>query len=125
MSATKAKGTRWESAIVAYLKTWSVEAAERRALNGSRDRGDIAGIRKVVVEAKNARTMTLAAWMDEAVTEGRNDDAEVAVVWHHRRGKASPGDGYVTMTGETFMRLLVTAGYIDGTFQMGQTAEGV
>jgi hypothetical protein len=112
MSASKAKGTRWETAIVEYLRANGVPHAERRALNGSQDRGDVAGIPRVVVEAKNRRSMTLAAWVDEAEKERATDGADIGVVWHHRVGKGSPADGYVTMSGATFMRLLVSGGYI-------------
>lgn len=112
MSASKARGTRWESAIVDYLRANGVPHAERRALGGASDRGDIAGIPGVVVEAKNAKATALAAWIDEAETERRNDLADLAVVWHHRRGKGSPADAYVTMTGATLVLLLAAAGYI-------------
>jgi hypothetical protein len=112
VSASKARGTRWESAIVDYLRANGVPHAERRALGGASDRGDIAGIPAVVVEAKNAKATTLAAWVDEAEAERRNDGAELAVVWHHRRGRGSPGEGYVTMTGATLVLLLAAAGYI-------------
>lgn len=112
MSRSKAKGTRWESAIVDFLQSNGVLYAERRALTGTQDRGDIAGIPGVVIEGKNAAEMKLAAWVDEAETERVNAKAHIALVWHHRRGKASPGDGYVTMTGSTLIRLLVAAGYI-------------
>ncbi|GIE46383.1 hypothetical protein [Actinoplanes lobatus] len=105
MSASKAKGTRWESLIVRYLIEQGFPAIERRALNGSSDKGDIAGL-PVVVEAKNCRTTALAAWVDEATVEARNAGVEVGVVWHHRRGKASPGDGFVTMSGAAFVELL-------------------
>jgi hypothetical protein len=112
MSRSRAKGTRWESAVVDYLRGAGVPHAERRASNGSKDRGDVAGIPGVVIEAKNAATVTLASWLDEAEAERVNDGAAVAVVWHHRRGKGSPGDGYVTMSGATLVRLLTDAGYI-------------
>ena len=65
----------------------------------------------VVIEAKNCKTTTLAAWIDEAAIEQANDGADYAAVWHHRRGKASPADGFVTMTGAAFIRLLHAAGH--------------
>jgi hypothetical protein len=106
------KGPHWEARIVAYLRDNGVPHAERRFMGGSTDRGDIAGIPGVVLEAKNAARTDLAGWVDEAEAERVNDGAALAVVWHHRRGKASPGDGYVTMTGATLVRLLAAAGYI-------------
>ena len=112
MSASRVKGTNWESAIVAYLRTNGVPHAERRALGGAKDRGDITGIPAVVMEAKNTKTITLGAWIDEAEAERANDHADIGIVWFKRRGKTSAGDGYVTMTGATLVRLLTAAGYI-------------
>lgn len=111
MSRSKAKGTRWESAIVDYLAEHGFPHAERRALSGTQDRGDIAGVPGVVLEAKNCSTAALAGWLDEMTAEVANDGADYGAVWHHRRGKASPADGYVTMTGAMFVRLLRQAGY--------------
>lgn len=105
------KGSRWEAAVVAYLREHGAPYAERRVMGGSSDRGDVSGIPGVVIEAKNAARVDLGAWVDEAELERANDRAELALVWHHRRGKASPGDGYVTMTGATLVKLLALAGY--------------
>jgi len=112
MSASKRKGTGWESAVVDYLRTHGAPHAERRALNGAKDRGDIAGIPGVVIECKNAARTELAAWVDEAQAEAANDNARIGFAWLKRRGKTSPGSGFVVMTGDTLVRLLVDAGYI-------------
>lgn len=113
MSASRRKGTTWETAIVQYLRDNGAPHAERRALNGNKDRGDIAGIPGVVIEAKSAARITLAQWADETEQERRNDRAAVGACWIKRRGKASPGHGYVVLTGERFLGLLAAAGYID------------
>jgi len=105
MSASKDKGTAWETAICRYLTAEGWPAVERRALNGSTDKGDFAGL-PVVVEAKNCKTTALAGWVDEATVEAANAGVDVGVVWHHRRGKASPADGFVTMSGAAFVALL-------------------
>lgn len=112
MSASKRKGTAWETAIVCYLLANGVPHAERRTLGGAKDRGDIAGIPGVVIEAKSAARLDLAGWIDETETERRNDRSSVGAAWVKRRGKASPGHGYVVMTGERFLRLLADAGYV-------------
>ena len=112
MSASRRRGTAWESRIVGYLQDNGAPHAERRALNGAKDRGDVAGVPGLVCEAKAGKRMELAAWVDEAEIERANDNAAIGVVWHHRRGKASPADGYVTMTGATFVHLLRAAGYL-------------
>lgn len=112
MSASKRKGTAWESAIVQFLRENGVPHAERRALGGSKDRGDIAGIPGVVIEAKSAARIQLSGWMDEAKAERANDGARVGVVWIKRRGKASPGSGFVILDGDALLQLLADAGYI-------------
>ena len=112
MSRSKQKGTSWESAIIHYLNSFGFDC-ERRALSGAMDRGDISGVRGVVIEAKNVRANELASWVDEAEVERLNDDAPYGVVWAHRRGKASPGDGYVTMSGRMFIEFLKAGGWLD------------
>lgn len=112
MNRSKTKGTLWESEIVRYLKERGVRHAERRALSGNLDRGDIAGIPGVVIEAKNAAAFDLAGWLREAETERLNDLALVGVVWAKRRGHRSAASGYVIMDGETLVDLLQEAGYI-------------
>jgi hypothetical protein len=54
----------------------------------------------------------LAAWLDEAETERVNDGADVGVLWIKRRGRSSPGDGFVIMSGDALLQLLSAAGYI-------------
>lgn len=108
-SKSKAKGSAWERAIVDYLRTVGWPFAERRLAGSAKDRGDIAGVVGVVIEAKNAARTDLAGWLDEADLERTNDGAWLGVVWHKRRGKASAADGYVTMTGAQFTALLARA----------------
>jgi hypothetical protein len=109
MSRSKAKGASWESRIVAALRDAGFVHAERRTLNGSRDLGDITGIPGLVIEAKNCAKTELATWIDETERERDNAGAEFGVVWHHRRGRAAAEDGFVTMSGSTFLALLHAA----------------
>ena len=106
MSPARGKGTHAETQVVNYLVDHGFPHAERRALNGSRDRGDIAGVPGVCIEVKNAARQCLAEWVDEAAEEGGNAGVPVNVVWHKRRGKGSPGQWFVTMTGEQFVKLI-------------------
>lgn len=114
MSASKQKGSAWERAIVEYLRTIAWPYAERRLAGSAKDRGDIAGVPGVVIEAKNTARTELAQWIAEAEVERLHDGAWLGVVWHKRRGKASAADGYVTMTGQQFARLLVLATSAEG-----------
>lgn len=113
MSAARAKGTRWESALVDFLARHGFPHVERRALHGTNDRGDIAGIPGVVIEAKNQNRHSWAEWLDEAAQEADNAHADVGVVWAKRRGHTDPGKGYVVLDGRTFVWLLRSAGYGD------------
>jgi hypothetical protein len=113
MSASKRKGTAWESAIVQFLRENGAPHAERRALCGNKDRGDIAGIPGVAIEAKSAARLELAGWVDEAEQERCNDGADVGLVWIKRRGRTSPGAGFVILTGDQLVQLLAAAGYIE------------
>lgn len=91
MSRQKQKGTAFESAIVEYLQNNLCDATiERRALNGTRDRGDISGVvfcgERMVLECKNENRMRLAEYMREAETEASNDNAPYYAVIHKKRG---------------------------------------
>lgn len=106
MSANKRRGTRAESAVVDYLNSFGYTTAERRALAGALDKGDIAGMDNLVIEVKDWARMDLAGWVDEAEKEKYNAKADFGVAWHKRRGRGTPGDWYVTMTGRQFMGFL-------------------
>jgi hypothetical protein len=105
VNRSKAKGTAAETAVVNYLGDHGI-ACERRALNGTQDRGDVAGISGVVLEVKNCAKTELAGWVDELRVEMRNDGAHVGAVVHKRRGKSSPGEWFCTMPFDVFVRLL-------------------
>jgi|SRR5665213_111930 len=101
----KAKGTAWESAVVEYLRTHGHRHAERRALSGNTDKGDVTGMPGVVIECKNERTTTLATYMDEVAVEMTNADAPIGVAAVKRRNRPA-ADAYVVMTLAQFAHLL-------------------
>lgn len=107
MSRQKQKGTAFETAIVEYLQDKLCDdTIERRALNGTCDRGDISGVtfcgNRVVLECKNEARMRLAEYIREAETEAKNDGAFYYAVIHKKRGVGistlqTVGQQYVTM----------------------------
>ena len=111
MSRSRAKGTSWESKIVEFLQASGWPHAERRALQGAKDKGDISGLPGVCIEAKNEKAITLATYIKEVEEEKINSGATVAFAWIKRRGKASAADGYVVMTGQQAVELLKAAGW--------------
>ena len=101
--SAKQAGTRFETAIAAALAdSLDDDRIERRTRNGSKDRGDISGIRlhgqRVVIECKDVATLALPQWTAEAQIEAGNDDALVGVVVHKRRGVADPLQQWVSCT---------------------------
>lgn len=108
--SAKAAGTRFESQTVGYLQQHLGDAIERRAHNGSKDRGDISGLKhlgqRVVVECKNTARINLGVWANEVEVERGNDDAGVGVIFHKRTGKGKAEDQWVTMTLADFVSLI-------------------
>lgn len=107
MSRQKQKGTAFETAIVEYLQNQLCDdTIERRALNGTADRGDISGVtfcgHRMVLECKNKVEMRLAEYISEAENEAYNDRAIYYAVVHKKRGVGittaqTVGQQYVTM----------------------------
>lgn len=109
----KAKGTSFEKDVAFFLaQKLDDDRIERRARNGSKDRGDIGSVRfrgeRVVLECKNTTTLALPQWLREAEIEAGNDDAPHFAVVHKRRGvgPAQMGETYVTLTLNQFALLL-------------------
>jgi hypothetical protein len=95
VSKARAKGTKAETEVVKYLQNWW-PAAERRALAGNKDKGDVAGIPGVVVEVKAAQTQLLAAWKRETLQERENAGAARCMLVVKRAYKpVSEWDAYI------------------------------
>jgi hypothetical protein len=109
VSAARRKGTSAETAAVDYLRGQGFPHAERRALGGNKDRGDIAGIIGTVIEVKNCKTLDLAGWLRELEAEMANDGAVYGAVVHKRRGTSDVGRWYATMPVSALVVLLRAA----------------
>ena len=103
--SAKNAGTAMETLVTRYLADQlNDDRIERRRLAGSKDRGDIAGIRtplgeRVVIEVKDyGGRIQAGPWLNEARVEAGNDDAPVAVVVAKRRGTTNPADQIVLMS---------------------------
>jgi hypothetical protein len=111
MSKAKQKGTAAETSVVNWLVSKGRKHVERRSLNGSADRGDIAGIPCVVIEVKNCAKMELPKWIRELEVEIENDKADTGIVLHKKRGTTDVGEWYATMPVKFWFKLLEEAGY--------------
>lgn len=86
MSASKQKGTKWETEIVNYLRENGF-VVERKALTGNQDLGDISGVAGWTIQAKNQNALDLAGWMDQTETQRRNSGDPFGVLVIRRRMK--------------------------------------
>lgn len=106
MTRPKDIGTRAESAVVRFLRENGFPHAERRALTGSQDQGDITGCPGLVFEvkggevAKNASDGQIAKWLAETETERRNANADIGILVVQRRGigPANAGRWWAVLT---------------------------
>jgi len=103
---SKQKGTSAETAVVKYLKENGFPKAERRALQGNLDKGDISGVEDVVFEVKDHKKMDLAGWVKELEVEVENAFAVTGAVIHKKRGTLDVGEWYATMPVYMFLDLI-------------------
>ena len=111
MSKAKQKGTAAETAVVNYLKDNGFPYAERRALHGNLDKGDITGCGSIVFEVKDHAKITLSAWLKELEEEMVNANAGTGAVIAKRRGTTKVKDWYAIMPVCQLVDLLKEAGY--------------
>lgn len=111
-SSARSAGTRHESAVAKHLAAHVDDRIERRTRNGSKDRGDLSGLRvigggRLVAELKDYRGQIKAGvWWGEAEKERGNDDAVAAVVIAKRLGTSNPGDQWVLTTVDDLIAIL-------------------
>lgn len=109
-ASAKAAGARFERSIADSLAQHVDDRIDRRVKTGSKDRGDIGGLRhkgaRVVIECKDTAKLALGTWVNEAEVERGNDDALIALIAHKRRGHGDPLDQYVTCTLRDLVALL-------------------
>jgi len=103
--AARRKGSAWALKVKSWLEGYGHHVVPTMQITDAEDML-IAAIPWLSVEAKNHASMTLAAWVDQSERQAATRGATVAVVVHHRKGKASVDDAYVTMSGRSFAEML-------------------
>jgi hypothetical protein len=113
VSAARKKGTAAETTVVDHLRAAGWPHAERRALNSSKDRGDVAGIPGVVLEVKSGARLALPEWLRETEIERANDGATYGLLVIKPKGVgATKVDQWpVVLPLAAMVRLLKEAGY--------------
>lgn len=109
-ASAKAAGSRFERQVADYLAENVDDRIDRKVKTGSRDEGDIGGLRhmgqKVCVEVKNTSRINLGVWANEVELQRGHYDAGAGLIVHKRHGKGQPGEQWVTMTLDDFIALL-------------------
>ncbi len=107
----KQKGTAAESAVVSFLRTAGFPYAERLALQGGKDRGDITGVPGIVFEVKAVQEYAFSAWLTEARVERDNAGADFGMVIAKPRlvGTAKTGQWYALMYSFDYLALVSEA----------------
>lgn len=107
----KQKGTAAESAVVSFLRTQGFPHAERLALQGGKDRGDLTGIPGIVIEVKACQEYSFNSWLKEAVAERDNAMAAYGIVVAKPRlvGTTRTNAWYALMYSIDYQALLVEA----------------
>ena len=98
------KGTQGENRAVTWLQAWW-PFAERRALKGIRDTGDIAGT-PYTISVKNAETWVLHKWISEH--RKQMDNAGKSLGWIMARRSRQP---FTFIVDEVTMAHLLNAAY--------------
>lgn len=110
MSESKRAGTWAETMVVNWLQLHGYPWAERRALQGANDKGDIAGVDGRVIEVKNEKRIDLPGYLKELEAEKANAEADEGAVVIRRRGTQDVGQWYAVMTVEDLVKLWKRAG---------------
>ena len=110
-TSAKKAGASFERALADYLAQHIDDRIDRRVKTGAKDRGDIAALRaphggRIVIEAKNTRTVNLGQHHNEAETERLNDDAVAALLAHKRHGIADIGRQWITCTVDDLIAII-------------------
>lgn len=112
MTAAKARGTRWETALVralsAFFRGRFGLAPRRVAQEGFADTGDIHGISPFIAQAKDWRSWETAMreGLDGAERQRRRAGEPYGVAFV-KRARRAVGGGYAVMTIATWARLVL------------------
>lgn len=109
VNKSKAKGTTTETLVVRYLQENGWRYAERRALAGAQDRGDVSGCPGLAIEVKyGAGTIKMGPWLTETGIERLNAGADhgILVVKPFGMGEKNVGNWYAVMVAADFDLLL-------------------
>jgi hypothetical protein len=99
----KAKGASFERLIADYLA--ERVPCERIPAGATLDRGDL-WTEAAAIQCKNCRSLSLGAWLRDAVEQQANARKSLHALVVKRKGTTAPAEQFVVMTLEQFRELL-------------------
>lgn len=113
MSRSKQKGTAAETAVVRFLNEHGFPVAERRALAGINDKGDVTGIPGLVIEIKAGTRLSIPEWLRETEQERINAQADngILVIKPKGKGEKSVGEWWAVVPLAQMIDLLRDGGF--------------
>ena len=80
MGANKDRGTRAETAVVRLAREMGWPYAERRALTGGKDRGDVTGVIGVTIQIKDVERKSVGKWQQDTLEQSMNDSTKTCLL---------------------------------------------
>ena len=102
-NAQKRKGSAFERLIADYLAERN--PCERIPAGATLDRGDL-WTEAAAIQCKNHRTLSLGAWLRDAMEQQANAGKRLHALVVKRKGTTAPAEQFVVMTLEQFRELL-------------------
>jgi hypothetical protein len=99
----KVKGAAFERLIADYLAERI--PCERIPAGATLDRGDL-WTEAAAIQCKNHRTLSLGAWLRDAIEQQQNAGKRLHALVVKRKGTTAPADQFVVMSLEQFRELL-------------------
>lgn len=99
----KRKGSTFERLIADYLAERM--PCERIPAGATLDRGDL-WTEAAAIQCKNHRTLSLGAWLRDAMEQQQNAGKRLHALVVKRKGSATPAEQFVVMSLEQFRELL-------------------
>jgi len=112
VNVPRIKGTAAETAVVGYFQEHGFPYAERRALKGALDRGDLTGMPGLAIEVKYANAgIRMGSWLAETGIERLNARADhgILVIKPAGMGDRKVAQWLAAMSAEDFNRLWLKA----------------
>ena len=102
-NAQKRKGSAFERLIADYLAERI--PCERIPAGATLDRGDL-WTEAAAIQCKNHRTLSLGAWLRDALQQQQNAGKRLHALVVKRKGTTAPAEQFVVMSLEQFRELL-------------------